>query len=865
MINKNQEIIIKKAQTPAAIIAGPGTGKTFTIVQKVINLIKEENIDPNRILITTFTKKAAKELIERVESELKKSNIKLDTSKMMIGNFHSLALEFLREYRVFYKEIFSSQVIDAYMEGYLIENNLNLYKSIKNFDLYIKYAHVKMIQEIFSDITNNLIDLDILRKSDDPKDIFAYDLYTFHMQFLQKNKLINYQMILKRFYDLLSDEFFGQKIRASIDYVIIDEYQDTNYIQQEIGFKLVREKNIMVFGDDDQSLYSFRGSDPKNLLDFDNICLDKLGKAAKFYYLNVNYRSNQNIIDKANIWLNMEKIWDDKFEKNLLANDKNFNQNTFVRARSENYENLYKIIKLLNKSINFNQMAFLFPSLNSQYPKSLQSYLESKGIEVLNKNSGMYFNRPEIRLLMYLILNVFSIKPNQKEGSSKSNYIRQQQTEFKTYILSIFEDDDFLSDKGLNDFIKDFKEIKDENISYSSFIYRAFSLEKFQEILKADLLELEDIRKQSNIAKFTSLVSDYENLYFKEELDYRKKAVDFIYSYIFYMFKYRAINELEDFETPKNCINFMTIHQSKGLEFDLVFVSGLNDYPRGEKEKFLSKYKRYEIGLESKIRDFYRKYFTAFTRAKKMCVILDNSRDKNLQKFQEKIDRTSDISTIDFIAETTRKDKPILAYTTDISLYESCSLKYKFLRRLKFTSPLTKSLIFGLKVHQLSEYISYLKKNDYGLYSLNEFIIENKEFNKVCENFISRDFRVKDAEVNYKTDRGFYILQGNVDLLLEDNSILDIKTGKEKIENLEKYKKQIITYYNLIKLNYKEVNHIYIYYIEEDKLLEFDKDDFDIEKIDAISKNIVFNDYYEKTENIEECKTCPMKYYCKRA
>lgn len=864
MINEKQRIIIEKAQTPAAVIAGPGTGKTFTIVEKTIDLIKNHHIDPNKILITTFTKKAANELITRIQSKLKEEDIRLNTSNMLIGNFHSLALNFLKKYKTFDKEVFSSTVIDSFTEGYLIEKNLSKYKEIEGFGDYVTFNPVGKINEIFSDITNNLIDLETLKNSANPKDRFAYELYKTHENFLKENHLINYQMILKNFYDLLKDPVYGREIRQSIDYVIIDEYQDTNYIQQEIGFLLVREKNILVFGDDDQSLYSFRGADPSNLLNFDKICKEKLNTEASFYYLDINYRSNQNILNLANKWISREDIWDKTTDKPLIAFEKNENSNTIVRARSENFANLEKIIRILNEDINLNQIAFLFPSLNSEYPKALQAFLEEQGLEVLNKNSGRFFYRKEIKLLMYLLLNVFSIKPKDKNGSARDKYVRRQQTEFKTYIIEVFEEKAFKADQDIRDFIEKMKKEKVNNISYSDLIYRSFKLPAFQKILSQKLDSLEGIRSQTNIGSFTKLLANYENLYIDDEINYDRQSVDFFYSYIFYLFKFKAIKELEDFDTPKDAINFMTIHQAKGLEFEVVFVSGLNDSPRGDRKKFLDSYKRYHVDFQSKLRDFYRKYFTAFTRARNLCVLLDNSRDNRLIAFQKGLESSSDLGTINFLKKEPSQEKQILAFTTDISVYESCPLKYKFLRKVKMTSPFTKSLVFGSRVHELCEYVSFLRKTGGSLDSLNEFVRENPSYNKPLENFLSRDFVVETSEANYKTDRDFYILQGNIDLVLEDGSIVDIKTGKKNDELLEKYRKQIITYYNLMKLNYRDVAHIYLYFIEEDKLLEFEKDEFDIEKIDEISRNIIKENIYQKTDEIEECKFCPMKYFCKR-
>ena len=857
MINKNQEIIVKNAQTPAAVIAGPGTGKTYTIVKRVIHLIEKENIDPNRIVITSFTKKAANELVERIEEELKKRDIKMDSSNMMIGNFHSLALGFLRDYKSFDKSIFSPIVVDTSMEGYLTEKNLSNYKKIDGFEKYCGKKYQNVIFDIFAEITNNLIDVEKLKTSDDPKDRFAARIYEYHWNFLEKNGYINYQMILKKFYDLLNDDYYGNLIRSRIDYVIIDEYQDTNRIQEEIGFKLVKDKNIMVFGDDDQSLYSFRGADVKNLLNFDEVCKEKLGYKAHIYGLDINYRSNQAILDKASSWIKSEDIWENSFEKNLRSNDNNYNDSSVVRAKSENFSNILKIIRLLEKKVNLNQIAFLFPSLNSGYPTRLQAYLEKSGIKVLNKSGEKFFYRKEIRLILYILLNIFSKEPVQTEGTSDDYLLKRQQTEFKEYIVEIFKDEEFVNDENLNEFVEEIKKI-DDNLSYSDIIYRAFSCKALEEILGKDLHEMNEIRSVKNVSKFLDVTISYENLYLEKDISYKKMSIDFFYMYIFYLFRKKSVLELEDVDNISDAINFMTIHKSKGLEFDVVFTSALFDKPRENKAGF---FKKENNDPNEKLRDFYRKYFTAFTRAKKLCVILDNSDDLRLKKFGESFPDSSILKSLDFVRDKKEVDKPILAYTTDISLYESCPVKYKFLRKFSFGQKNSKATLFGSRTHELVEYITKSKKSD----TIYDILRENPKYASPIENFLKRDFNISQSETNFKTDRDFYILQGNIDIILDDDSIIDIKTGKEHKENFKKYEKQLLSYNNLMLENYRKPKSLFIYYIEEDKLLEVPNGDFDIKEIDEISKKIIEEKFEPKTSDLAECKFCPMKYYCKRS
>ena len=861
MINEKQNLIINDSKYPAAVIAGPGTGKTFTLVQKIISLIKNEGFSPNKILVTTFTKKAANELIERVESGLKKENIEADTSNMLIGNFHSLALSFLKDYRSFSNKIFDPFVIDSNIEGYLLEKNMNIFREISNFNDLISYNEVGQIMGIFSNITNNLVDLNKLRNSSNPKDILALEIYLKWADFLDKNNFINYQMILKNFYDLLEDPIYGKKIRDRIDFVIIDEYQDTNKIQEEIAFDLCKGKNLMVFGDDDQALYSFRGANPRNLREFDKSCKKKMKTDAKFYELDINYRSNQEIIDKSREFLLKSDAFDEEKIKSLKANVNNKNENSVVRARANNYENIEKIVKFLNQKINLNQIAFLFPSLNSDYPKALQTYFEKNGINVLNKSSKLFFKRREIRLCLYVLLSIYSKKPKKLTGSSSDKYKWVQETNFKKYIAGIFDDKEFVKDEKLNAFIKEEKLSLAENKSYTDILYKAFGLDIFKEILDQKIDDLNHIRELSNIGKFTSILADFINLQ-DYNINFYNKSVDLIYGYIFYLFKNSSISEFENFDAPKNSVIFSTIHQAKGLEYDVVFISSLYDNPRKDRDAFSP-----QIDQENKsdfLKNYYRKYYTAFTRAKNLLVLLDNSKNSYMTNFAYALNSSSNLNSIDFKFKKDHIKKEILAYTTDISVYDTCPLKYKFIRLLNYRKEKTKALDFGSKVHGLSEYLTNLKKENLSFEKINDFIKENKEFQKPIENFVNRNFPVKDSEMNIKLDRNFYILQGNIDIILDNGTIIDIKTGRVNKNNFNSYKNQLLTYYNLLVYNKKKVDKMYLYFVEEDELIEVEKSNFDIEYIDRIGKNIVEKNIEIRTDDKNKCKYCPMMYFCKR-
>lgn len=848
MRNWGQEKIIKESKLPAVVLAGPGTGKTHTIVNFVAEGIKKKRFDANKVLITTFTKKAARELNTRIITKLKDDEIKVDLKDMMIGNFHSLAIDFIKKYRKLDDNFFNLTVIDSYMEEYVIKENLDVFRKIDGFDDLIGKNQVGTILDIFQTITNNLVDLEGLSKSSDDRKRLAYDIYTNYEKILNDLGLINFQLILKRFYDLLVNPVIGETIRNSIDLVVIDEYQDTNLIQEEIAFRLTKDGNIIVFGDDDQALYSFRGADPRNLLDFSERFYQYSKIKSTTYKLDINYRSNQFIVKKSKDFIDEAKL---NNKKDLVSVDNKENTNTIVRARSANISNIVAIVRHLSKEVNLNQIAFLFPSFYNSFPNQLEKGFEKSGIKVINRKSDKYFYRKEVRFFLYILLKYRNInRINVDIDERYMDFYQKKKNAYRKYLASILEDENLRQDKEIDELVG---KIADKE-KISEIIYKAIGLKYYKNILK--MAGDEEKRVHKNTGKFINLGVDFDEIFAGEDNFYEK----FIFSYLYIFYDKNSISEYDEDDSDVDGVNFMTIHQAKGLEFEVVFVSSLNDYPREDRDKFLDigrKKTREEIDL-----DFYRKYYTAFTRAKNLLVLFDNSRDKRIQKFVNSLDTSSRLSTIDFRRENPKGEKEILAFTTDIDVYKTCPRKYKFIRKLSYKTYKNESLIFGSRVHALAEYIysDNFNKEDMG-----NFLKKNPIYINPVANLLNKSYQVKDSEVNYKTDRNFYILQGSLDLVLSDNTIVDLKTGSFDARTLDKYANQLITYKNLMEENGEKVKETLLYFIEQDKEIRVEDGDFDIEEIDRIAKNIIEENFDNKTKDIKACKFCPMKFYCDRA
>lgn len=836
--NPAQENIIKRAQTPAAVIAGPGTGKTYTISQLVVDLVENKEIDINKILITTFTKKAAAELNSRIISELNDRAIKTELKDLKIGNFHNIANSYLSHYKHPDRSFDLIKSLDTEQEGYLLQRNMHIFDQIPGFANLNPSYKVKTIQDIFQKTTNNLIDP--ARLND-----FEKNIYLTHYRLLRQNNLINFQLILKDFYDLLCDDEIIKQIHEDIDFVIIDEYQDTNFIQQEIAFKLVKDKNILVFGDDDQSLYAFRGADPKNLTDFPKICKDKLGAPAHIYKLDRNYRSYQEILDFAKAWISQD-FFQDRYEKNILAEKGLSPSKSVIQMNTRNTGDIVKLIKELTKKINLNQIAFLFPSLKTSYAQNLERALEEAGIATINHNVSNFFNREEIRLMVYIFAKIFTTYPAYDPYKFPQTREEKDREAFEEYVRNIWDDKRYHG-KDLGNFIES---AKAQIWNLSETFYRALELADFKILLSKKLGSLATDRAQANLATFSKKIAEFEEI-FCDEKSY--KPVEFIYGYLFYYYKTNTIKEFEDQEDTYNAVNFMTIHSAKGLEFDIVFVSSLYEFA-----------KVYDQVKIEETKDFYRKYYTAFTRAKNLLVLLDNSNDKALAELTRSLPKNFDLDKLDFVRTSKKKEKASLAFTTDIEVYESCPLSYKFLRRLNFTTAQTPALAYGSQVHKLAEDLVNRRLAGQSIEDIEAYAEKNPSLQEPIETFIKRNFKIKASEVNYKADRGFYILQGNIDAITVDNSLLDIKTGGIHKRQLEKYQKQLVTYKNLMALNGDDPQDLYLYFINHDKLIRVRETDFSITEIDQIAGEIVKENFGAKTDDIEECRFCPMKFYCGR-
>lgn len=304
--NDGQRKAISAAEGPVLITAGPGTGKTYTLVQRTIYLIEECNVKPESIFVATFTEKAAKELITRITNELSNRGIAANINEMYIGTFHSLCLRILKEHLEYTRLRRNYRLLDAFDQQYMVFQNIHRFRSIPQIEIALPnggaWKQAAAICNYVNNLSEELVTPEELMADADQSIAALGRMLKEYRDILAEGNLMDFSSIQIEAYHLLREnEEILDELRSQITHLMVDEYQDTNFIQEQLVFLLAGDrKNICVVGDDDQGLYRFRGATIRNILEFPQKFADG---ECRIIPLVVNYRSNSDIVDFYNRWM----------------------------------------------------------------------------------------------------------------------------------------------------------------------------------------------------------------------------------------------------------------------------------------------------------------------------------------------------------------------------------------------------------------------------------------------------------------------------------------------------------------------------------------------------------------------------------
>lgn len=946
--NENQKEAISTIDGPVLITAGPGTGKTFTLVQRAVYMIQEKGVRPEQILMATFTEKAAKELITRITNELLSKDIAVNINEMYIGTFHSICLRFIKE-NIEYSRIKKNyRTLDDFDQVYTVFQNISRFRKIQNLEMAISetgaWRQSQAICRIVNNLSEELVDAGTLMEDKDLSIAALGEVLNMYQELLDSHNLIDFAGIQTEAFKIISENAIVlSELQDKINYLMIDEYQDTNYIQEQIVFTLSgNQSNICVVGDDDQGLYRFRGATIRNILEFPEKFTDT---ECKVISLTLNYRSNSAIVDFYNDWMKNTSgarfsfSWEKyRHPKQIVASNQNkLNSPAVIKVSGEDDEDewcencLFFINQLIKsgKLKDLNQIAFLFNSVRGDKALMLARFLERNNIHVYSPRSDMFFEREEVMLIFGVLLLLFpqfvSKLENREFEFSDENLCRYYEACI-TLLNGRFKEGKY---KDLLKWIQSkghqhFNLKKNTDYAFTGLIYQLFEFSPFIEMLNTDLSSgVIDLRPARNISKMTEIIGKYEYLHRIDILSPQRitKDVELLFNMYFRFLMNGGIDEYEDDSeyAPSGCVSFLTIHQSKGMEFPIVFVGSLSNLPRTRNEGLLSivgekYYKRaaYEPLDQIKFYDFWRLYYTAFSRAQNLLILTANEKTREPSLYFREMypqlvsfkDSSFDLNEFTFDEVKAVNIKDSFSFTSHIAVYENCSLQYKFFKELGFTPIRMGATLFGQLIHQTIEDIhkaalrneAHLITNEsiqqwllsnYSTLSKNEHTyLGEPQINAALKQVIRYSdrqdgdwSRIQEAEVEVSLLKPDYIIEGTIDLIRgEGNTVelVDFKSEKKPdivtdADKIERYKRQLQVYAHLIeKKTGQSVSKLHLYYTGEENSNPYitfpaqkNAVEATVNEFDEIVQKIKRKEFCTKSTSQVLCDNCDFRFYCK--
>ncbi|MBI5183893.1 MAG: UvrD-helicase domain-containing protein [Nitrospinae bacterium] len=570
-LNKEQLKAVRHKDGPMLILAGAGSGKTMVITHRIFHLIKKEDIPPNNILAVTFTNKSADEMKERIEKLLGKSGL-----NVWISTFHSLCAKILR------KDINNL----GYSNDFIIYDagdHLSLVKSCAS-ELNIcddLYTYLFIARKI-SNLKNNLITPDKFKEEAQDFNFLkkTAEVYSLYQKRLKENNALDFDDLIVKTIQLFEEHIdILQNYQKRFRYIMVDEYQDTNHAQYKLINLLTKAHcNLCVVGDDDQSIYQWRGANLDNIFNFEKDYPDTI-----VIKLEENYRSTQNILDAAGAVVSKNSK---RKEKRLWTKREAGEKIVYARTLDEKHEVefVYQTIEILRTQENhkYKDIA-VFYRTNAQ-SRVIEDTFITKNIPHRIIGGLRFYERKEIKdILAYIrvLINLndsMSLKriinvPHRGIGNSTIEKIEQFEPSKE---ISLFE--------RIRNIIK--TDILSENIRRKLKMFTVM-IEKLREGIETktvsqiirDVLGLTGYLEKLNEEKTTESEERAENVQelitaaegFDVETETGEKVIHT------FLDRIALISDADTMNDEAGAVTIMTLHTSKGLEFPSVFIVGMEN------------------------------------------------------------------------------------------------------------------------------------------------------------------------------------------------------------------------------------------------------------------------------------------------
>lgn len=603
-LNDSQLAAILYNEGPSIIIAGAGVGKTRVLTHKIAYLIHGLKINSAKILAITFTNKAAKEMKNRVHQLLND-----DELKVKIFTYHALCAQILRResHNLNIKNNFN--IIDVSDQKQILKN---IY--LQDFDHKADVGELKLLINFISQWKNqNLTKEDIIHDYYEQKEwTLRANVYERYQEYQRLNSCLDFDDLLLTV-NKLFQEFpeIASKWQNQFDFVLVDEFQDTNDLQYKILLNLVKKhKNLTVVGDPDQTIYTFRGANINLILKF----TEKFPNAETFI-LNQNYRSTTKILNVANslIAKNEQRIAKNLFTNNMIGDDINVYHAESANQEANWVANVIKKISL-KENIKLNQIAVLYR--NNYLSKDLEQAFINHNLSYKIIGGFKFFERKEIKDIM-AYLKVIAWNDNLS-------------------MIRILNATPKIGAKTIENFLN---QANENNLTLSEYLFLyQHNLTKNHKIYLQPIINLisefkDKIKQLTSLHQLVTELLKDTNYLTKLKDNFETDRVDNIYQLLDQLVEYDSKNEMIqgeellviflqevslytdlDDDNVLDAVNFMTIHSAKGLEFDIVFIIGLNE---GILPGINNHTNNLSLKELNKLEEERRLFYVAITRARK--------------------------------------------------------------------------------------------------------------------------------------------------------------------------------------------------------------------------------------------------------
>lgn len=567
-LNERQKEAVLATEGPVLVLAGAGSGKTTVLVNRTAYMISEKHIRPWNILAITFTNKAAREMKDRIERLLG------DTAKdMWIGTFHSVCVRILR----------SCIDLLGYSRDFVIYDTADtktvMKECLRELDIDEKSFPVRNVLSIISNAKNDLMDaatFENVYKSDYRMSIIAKIYYRYQTK-LRKNNAVDFDDIILNTVKILSENpDVLSKYQDKFQYILVDEYQDTNNSQYLLINLLAQaNRNLCVVGDDDQSIYKFRGANIGNILNFEDDYSD-----VQKITLDQNYRSTQNILDAANSVISNNK---GRMGKSLWTSNGDGNK-VFVYTGTNEYDEARYIARQIKKHFDeqgsFSDCAILYRT-NAQ-SRVIEEMLMRESVPYKVLSGLRFYDRKEIKDIIAYLRVVYNPnddvslariinEPKRKIGNATLEKARNIAREKETSLYDVISHaDDYPEFKtaikkllGFSEIIQSLIKLKD-TVTIEDLTGRILNDTGYMPAL---IMEdtTESKTRIENLGEFISVITEFEK---NEETG--NTLGEFLENI-------SLVSDIDGYDENEDSAVLMTIHSAKGLEFPIVFLSGLEE------------------------------------------------------------------------------------------------------------------------------------------------------------------------------------------------------------------------------------------------------------------------------------------------